>query len=116
MWASVVVVHGPLVVASGLWSLGSVVVAHELSCPWHVESSWTRDPTCVPCIIMSVVGGFVGAAHNVEELSFYLSLWICFIMNILTMSNIFSASIEMIIRLFSLILLIWWITLVDFEC
>ena len=78
---------GLLVVACGLWSLGSVVMAHELSRPWHVESSRTRDPTCVPCIIMS----FVGAARHVEEFSFYLSLWICFIMNILTMSkHIFS--------------------------
>ena len=30
---------------------GSVVAVHELSCsPWHMESSWTRDQTQVPCI------------------------------------------------------------------
>ena len=44
-----------------LWSTGSmasVVAAHRLSscdtwglvAPWHVESSWTRDQNCVPCI------------------------------------------------------------------
>ena len=27
-----------------------VVVAHEISCPTHVESSWSRGQTCVPCI------------------------------------------------------------------
>ena len=34
--------------ASGLWA--SVVVVHRLSYPWHVESSWTRAQTPVPCI------------------------------------------------------------------
>ena len=28
----------------------SVIPVHEFSCPWHVESSWTRDRTHVPCI------------------------------------------------------------------
>ena len=31
-------------------SVCSVVAAHGLSCPETVESSWTRDGTCVPCI------------------------------------------------------------------
>ena len=26
-----------------VWCMG-------FSCPWHVESSWARDQTCVPCI------------------------------------------------------------------
>ena len=28
----------------------SVVLAHGLSSPRHVESSWTRNPAHVPCI------------------------------------------------------------------
>ena len=43
--------------ASRLWSTGSrvhkasVVVAQRLLvAPWHVESSWTRDQTCIPHI------------------------------------------------------------------
>ena len=84
-----------------------------------VYGMWSPPGPGIPPVspaLLSAVGGFVGTTYNVEELSFYLSLWICFIMNILTISNIFSASIEMIIRPFSLILLIWWITLIDFEC
>ena len=30
--------------------MGSVVLAMGFSCPQNVESSWTRDRTCVPCI------------------------------------------------------------------
>ena len=30
--------------------VGSVIVAHRLSCSRHVGSCWTRDPTSVPCI------------------------------------------------------------------
>ena len=43
-----------IVVASVSWSMGSrarglsVVVVHGLSCPMNVESSQTRDWTCVP--------------------------------------------------------------------
>ena len=33
---------------SRLWA--SVVVMHGLSCPRHMESSWTGERTCVPCI------------------------------------------------------------------
>ena len=33
-----------LVVEHGLWSVGSVVVLHQL-----VGSSWTRNRICVPC-------------------------------------------------------------------
>ena len=40
----------PVVVAPGLWSTGSVVVAHGLVAPWHVGSFWTRVHTGVPCI------------------------------------------------------------------
>ena len=34
--------------------LGSMTWAQKLGCtalvaPWHVESFWTRDETCVPC-------------------------------------------------------------------
>ena len=32
------------------WLLGSTVVTLRLSCPWHVQSSRTRDPACVPCV------------------------------------------------------------------
>ena len=39
-----------VVVVCGLWSLGSVLVAHKLSCLRLVESSHTRDCTCIPCI------------------------------------------------------------------
>ena len=51
-----VAIHGLLIVAvcpvvdHGTQGSGSVVVAHRLSCPWHVESSWTRDRNCGPCI------------------------------------------------------------------
>ena len=38
------------VVTCGLRSCGSVVVVHELSCPWHVGSSQIRGPTCDSCI------------------------------------------------------------------
>ena len=30
--------------------MGSEFVLHQLVAPRHVESSWTRDWTCVPCI------------------------------------------------------------------
>ena len=33
-----------------LWHLGSVVVAHGISCLTACQSSWTRDQTHVPCI------------------------------------------------------------------
>ena len=36
---------GSLVVACGLWSLESVAVAHELSCPQYVEFLQPRDHT-----------------------------------------------------------------------
>ena len=36
-----------------LWPTGSRHVG--FSCPWHVESSWTRDQTCVPAL----EGGFL---------------------------------------------------------
>ena len=39
VWALVVVVQG--LSPGGSWALVA---------PWHVESSWTRDQTCVPCI------------------------------------------------------------------
>ena len=42
--ASLVAEHG----LSG--AQASVVPVHELSRPWHVKSSWTRDRTHVPCI------------------------------------------------------------------
>ena len=51
-----VAIHGLLIVVvspvvdHGPQRSGSVVVAHRLSCPWHVESSWTRDRKCGPCI------------------------------------------------------------------
>ena len=35
--------------AQPLGPVGSVVVAHWLSFPWHVKSSRTREQTCVPC-------------------------------------------------------------------
>ena len=34
----------------GIWAEGSEVVVHRFSAPLHVESSWTKGPTCVPCI------------------------------------------------------------------
>ena len=36
--------------ARALEHTGSVVAALGLIAPWYVESSWTRDRTCVPCI------------------------------------------------------------------
>ena len=33
-----------------LQHVGSIVVAHRLSCPWHEGSSSTRDQTCLPSI------------------------------------------------------------------
>ena len=42
-----------LVVEHGLWSAGSVVLMHRLSCPFgrsYVGSSQIRDQTGVPCI------------------------------------------------------------------
>ena len=33
-----------------LWALSSVAVAQGLNCSAHVESSWPRDRTHVPCI------------------------------------------------------------------
>ena len=39
---------GSVVVAPGLWNMGSVVVVRRLS--WSMESSWTGDLTCVPCL------------------------------------------------------------------
>ena len=64
-----VAVHGlSLVAVSGVYSLGamhglltgmaslvsehgaSVVMAQGLVAPPHVESSWTRDQICVPCV------------------------------------------------------------------
>ena len=42
-WISVIVACGISSLASGLWSTWSVVVAHGLSAPWHVESSRPRD-------------------------------------------------------------------------
>ena len=54
---SLVAAHGLLTAAASLaaehglsGAQASVVAVHELSCPWHVESSWTRDRTHVPCI------------------------------------------------------------------
>ena len=41
---------GSGVVARGLWSTGSIFVAHGLFCSWHVGSSWIRDQTPVSCI------------------------------------------------------------------
>ena len=41
---------GTVCVAVWFQSLGSVVVAHGLSCSAHVDSSQTRDQTRVPCI------------------------------------------------------------------
>ena len=38
-----------LVVEHRLQAAGLVVVAHRLTCPWRVESSRSRDWTCVPC-------------------------------------------------------------------
>ena len=35
-------------VAEPLGPVGTVVVAHWLSFPWHVKSSRTRERTCVP--------------------------------------------------------------------
>ena len=46
--AQVAAVHQLITAAQGLYSRGSVVVVHRLSCP--VGSSWTRDRTHVPCI------------------------------------------------------------------
>ena len=42
-----------VVAAHGLRSWGTqapVVMAHGLVALWHVESSWTRDRTHVPCV------------------------------------------------------------------
>ena len=42
-----------VVAAHGLRSWGTqapVVTAHGLVALWHVESSWTRDRTHVPCV------------------------------------------------------------------
>ena len=41
---------GPVVVARGLQSAGSVAMVHGLSTPPHVGSSQTSDQTRVPCI------------------------------------------------------------------
>ena len=41
---------GSVVVAHGLFSAGSAVVVHRLSCSRYVESSQTRAQTHVPCI------------------------------------------------------------------
>ena len=56
-WDFIVVLRLSLVVASQGFSLqwGSEAQAQWLRCTglvalWHVESSWTRDPTHVPCI------------------------------------------------------------------
>ena len=48
MWTSVVV-------ALGLWSTGSVLVAQGPSCQRHVRSSWSRDRTVSP----ELQGGFL---------------------------------------------------------
>ena len=45
MQASVVAASGPVVVARGLWSTGSVVVGHRLVPLRHVGSSCIREPT-----------------------------------------------------------------------
>ena len=47
-WACVA--HRLIFVACRLYSAGSVVVVHGLSCSLHVASSWTRHWTHVPCI------------------------------------------------------------------
>ena len=41
---------GSVVVACGLWSLGSVVWHMGLAALWHMKSSWTRVWTHVLCI------------------------------------------------------------------
>ena len=41
--------------AQELWRMGSVVVAHRLSCLQHVESSWTRDWTGIACIARQIL-------------------------------------------------------------
>ena len=52
---SLVAVCGLLIVGASpveklqyLQHVGSVIMVHGLSCPWHVESSQTRDQTHVP--------------------------------------------------------------------
>ena len=56
-WGTLFVVFKSLLMAvAPLWSTGSR--AHglqwlwhmDLAAPWHVESSWTRDQTGIPCI------------------------------------------------------------------
>ena len=50
-------VRASAAVAHGLWSTGSMVVMHRLSCfsSRHVGSSWTRDRTSVPCISRQIL-------------------------------------------------------------
>ena len=49
VWGLLIVVAS-LVAKHGLYSMDSVAVVHGLSCPQHVDSSQTRDRTCVLCI------------------------------------------------------------------
>ena len=58
----------------GAWALGagaSVVVAHRLSCSWHVASSWTRDWTRVH---PALAGGFLASVPP-EQSSFEFFWW-----------------------------------------
>ena len=39
----------------GLYSTGSTVVVHELTCPPAMGPSWTRDGNCVSCIVRQIL-------------------------------------------------------------
>ena len=52
--------------ACHLWSMGLVVMAQELSSPWHVEPSQSRGRTCVPAL----AGGFLITGPPVTSLLF----------------------------------------------
>ena len=49
-WLLLLRSSGPNVRVPVVVMRGPAVVLHGLSAPWHVESSCTRDGTCVPCI------------------------------------------------------------------
>ena len=51
----------------GLWSLGSVVALHGLSCPTACEIFWTRDQTSVPCIGRQILNQWVSVGSDSKE-------------------------------------------------
>ena len=54
---------------------GSVVIAQELNCLCHVESSWTRNPTLIPYISRLTVNPW-----NTREV-WYSYFFICFLLH-----------------------------------